>query len=76
MYVCMYVYISNSSVLLCVGCTKLDSTNYIGETVKMVTVDSLKLTKLRLLKVTNIYVEPHVLCVTHAIRRTYDVHAR
>lgn len=34
----------------CHGCTKLDSSNYQGETVKMLTVDSLNLVKLRLIK--------------------------
>ena len=33
------------------GCTKLDSANYLGETVKMTTVDALNLPKMRLLKV-------------------------
>ena len=35
----------------CHGCTKLDSANYLGETVKMTTVDALNLPKMRLLKV-------------------------
>lgn len=35
----------------CHGCTRLDSANYIGETVKMLTVDGLNLPKVRLIKV-------------------------
>jgi FkbM family methyltransferase len=34
----------------CHGCTTIDPTNYLGETVKMITVDSMNLLKLRLLK--------------------------
>jgi len=35
----------------CHGCTALDSSNYLGETVKMTSVDALNLPKMRLLKV-------------------------
>jgi len=35
----------------CHGCTAIDETNYLGETVELVTIDSLNLVKCRLLKV-------------------------